>query len=108
MRFLDCVDRRDGAAAAALFHPEGLWSTDAPEGKIRGAGNIAALINAHLPPRRYGSRYLRHRMDAAADVSDLTVIAPSGERCRFSMEVAMPEPGGRSTMVIQSLIRHRL
>lgn len=108
MRFLDCVDRRDGAAAAALFHPQGSWSTDSPEGEIRGAGNIAALICAHLPPRRHGPRHLRHRMAVPADVNDLTVITPSGERCRFDMEVAMLESSGRSTMAIQSLIRHRL
>lgn len=108
MRFLDCVDRRDGAAAAALFLPEGFWSTDSPEGEIRGAENIAARISTHLPPRRYGPRHLRHRMEVAADGADLTVITPSGERCRFSMEVAMLESEGPSTTVIQSLVRHRL
>lgn len=108
MRFLDCVDRRDATAAAALFHPDGVWFTDSPLAEIRGAENIAALISTQLPPRRFGSRHLRHRMEAAADGADLTVITPSGERCRFSMQVAMLEPGRASTTVIQSLVRHRL
>jgi NADP-reducing hydrogenase subunit HndD len=105
MRFLDCVDRRDGAAGASLFHPDGLWSTDSPFGEILGASNIEALINTRLPPARYGPGYVRHRMESAADIDDLTVVTPAGERCRFSMEVGTRDEGGRSRVVIRRLAR---
>jgi len=105
MRFLDCVDRRDGAGAAELFHPEGVWSTASPFGDIQGASNIEALINTRLPARAYGPRYLRHRMQSAADTDDLTVITPAGERCRFEMHVGTLEADGGRRTVIQSLVR---
>lgn len=105
MRFLDCVDRRDGAGAAELFHPEGVWSTASPFGDLQGAAKIAALINTRLPARAYGPRYLRHRMESAADTDDLTVITPSGERCRFEMRLATLEADGGRRTVIQSLVR---
>jgi NADP-reducing hydrogenase subunit HndD len=104
MRFLDCVDRRDGAAAAGLFHPDGRWSTGSPFGEIEGTANIETFIGTSLPPRGYGPAYARHRMEFAADIDDLTVVTPTGERCRFSLEIAQIE--GRSH--IRSLVRQAL
>lgn len=108
MRFLDCVDRRDGGAAAKLFHPDSLWSTASPFGDIQGAENIEALINTQLPPRKYGPGYVRHQMASTADVNDLTVITPAGERCRFSMEVETQYEGNQSKMIIKKLVREVL
>ena len=108
MQFLDCVDRRDGRAAASLFHPDALWSTASPFGDIQGAANIAALINTQLPPRKYGPGYARHRMASTADTNDLTVVTPAGERCRFSMEVDTLHEGRQSRMVIRKLVREIL
>ena len=108
MRFLDCVDRRDGRAAAALFHPDALWSTASPFGDIQGAANIAAFIDSQLPPRKYGPQYARHRMASTADVDDLTVITPTGERCRFNMELDTLQEEGQSKMVITRLVREVL
>jgi NADP-reducing hydrogenase subunit HndD len=108
MRFLDCVDRRDGTAAASLFHPDGMWSTASPFGDIRGALNIAALIDARLPKRKYGPAYVRHRMEAAADVDELTVVTPAGERCRFDMNLSTIETDGRPRVVIHRLVRQNL
>ncbi len=105
MRFLDCVDRRDGNGAASLFHPDALWSTAPPFGKIHGAENIAAFINTKLPPRKFGSAYARHRMGSAANVEDLTVLTPAGERCRFRVEVEVLNEDGQSRMVIRNLVR---
>ena len=102
MRFLDCVDRRDGAAAALLFHPEGVWSTAFELGDVSGAENIAALVNAKLPPRRYDAKYARHEMEPASDMDDLTVLAPDGSRCRF--EVGL-DGGAQSRTVIGTLRR---
>ncbi len=108
MRFLDCVDRRDGCAAVNLFHSEALWSTASPFGDIQGASNIEAFINTRLPPHKYGPGYARHRMESAADVDDLTVVTPAGERCRFSMEVDTLHEGRQSRMVIKNLVREVL
>ncbi len=108
MRFLDCVDRRDASGAASLFHPDGLWSTASPFGDIQGTANIEALINTHLPPRKYGPGYARHRMESTADIDDLTVVTPVGERCRFSMEVDTIHEGSQSRMVIRNLVREIL
>lgn len=108
MRFLDYVDRRDGRGAAGLFHPDALWSTASSFGDIHGASNIEALINTRLPPRKYGPGYARHRMESSADIDDLTVVTPMGERCRFSMEVDTLRAGSQSRMVIRSLVREIL
>ncbi len=108
MRFLDCVDRRDGSAAANLFHPDALWSTASPFGDIKGTSNIETLINTKLPPRKYGPEYARHRMESTADIDDLTVITPTGERCRFSMEVDTVHEGSQSRIVIRQLVREIL
>ncbi len=108
MRFLDCVDRRDARGAASLFHPNGLWSTGSPFGDIHGASNIEALIDTRLPERKYGTAYVRHRMAAAAEIDNLTVITPAGERCRFDMEVVTIDTDGRPRMVIESLVRQKL
>jgi iron-only hydrogenase group A len=105
MRFLDCVDRRDGRGAASLFHPDASWSTASPFGDIHGAANIGVFIDNHLPPRKYGPGFARHRMEFAADSDDLHVITPAGERCRFSMEIDTRHERGQSRMVIRKLVR---
>jgi len=107
MRFLDCVDRRDGRGAASLCHPDACWSTASAFGDIRGAAHIETFIDTRLPPRRYGSAYARHQMESAADLDDLTVITPSGERCRFNIEVDTLHEGGQSRMVIRNLVREK-
>ncbi|MDD4979415.1 MAG: [FeFe] hydrogenase, group A [Gallionella sp.] len=108
MRFLDCVDRRDGSGVASLFHLDALWSTASPFGDIKGISNIEALINTRLPPRKFGPAFLRHRMESAADTDDLTVVTPAGERCKFSMELDSIHEGGQSRMVIRKLVRELL
>ncbi|MCK4742199.1 MAG: iron hydrogenase small subunit, partial [Sulfuriflexus sp.] len=108
MQFLDCVDRRDASNAIKLFHPDALWSTASPFGDIEGATNIEAFINTRLPPRKYGPAYARHRMESTADVEDLTVITPSGERCRFSIESEILHEGSQSRMVFRKLVREVL
>ncbi|MGZ3157461.1 MAG: [FeFe] hydrogenase, group A, partial [Burkholderiaceae bacterium] len=85
-----------------------LWSTASPFGDIQGASNIAALINTDLPPRQYGPEYARHRMESAADIDDLTVVTPMGERCRFSIEVNTIHNGSQSRIVIRNLVREIL
>lgn len=108
MRFLDCVDTRNGNAAASLFHPDALWSTASPFGDIQGTSNIQVLINDRLPPRKYGPEYVRHRMESASDIDDLTVLTPAGERCRFTMEIDTLHEGNQSNMVIRKLVREVL
>ncbi|MPQ93194.1 [FeFe] hydrogenase, group A [Thioclava sp. JE_KL1] len=105
MRFLDCVDRRDGAAAAKLFHPDGVWSTASPFGVLTGADEIAGLINAKLPPNLRGAKYARHQMESASDIDDLMVLAPDGSRSRFDLELSTVEADGYSQTVIQTLTR---
>ena len=108
MRFLDCVDRRDGSGAVRLFHPDALWSTASSFGDIRGTSNIEAIISNRLPPRKYGPEYARHRMESSGDIHDLTVITPAGERCKFSMAVDNIPEGKQSRMVIRHLLREVL
>jgi len=108
MKFLDCVDRRDGIAAGKLFHPDALWSTASPFGEIQGASNIETFINTKLPARLYGPAYKRHQMESRADIDDLTVVTPAGERCRFTIEEATIHEDGKSRNVIKSLIREVL
>ena len=105
MRFLDAVDRRDAQGAARLFHPDGLWPTASRLGDVQGRSNIEALIQSRLPARRYGPAYARHRMASAADVDDLTVVTPSGERCRFSLETSSMQQDGHDKTVIRTLKR---
>ena len=107
MRFLDCVDRRDGEAAAQLFHPEAVWSTASPFGDIEGASNIEAFIRTRLPPRLYGPHYKRHRM-AGAGEGEFTVLTPDGEACRFILDVCELDETGRSRTVISRLERELL
>lgn len=87
MQFLDCFDRRDAHGAARLFHPDASWSTASPFGDIRGATNIETFIGTRLPPRHHGPAFARHRMESTADINDLTVVTPTGVRCRFDMVV---------------------
>jgi iron-only hydrogenase group A len=106
MRFLDCVDRRDGPGAARLLHPQASWSTASPFGVMHGVATIEAFIATRLPPRQHGPAYARHRMASAADVDDLEVITPAGERCRFSVDTETLHGDGRSGVVIRTLVRH--
>ncbi|BBN59772.1 [FeFe] hydrogenase, group A [Hydrogenovibrio marinus] len=108
MQFLDCVDRRDAEEIAKLLHPDAIWSTASPFGDVQGISNIKALITGKLPPRQYGSKYVRHQMASAADIEDLTVITPTGERCRFTLEVDTQQHGNSSRMVIKKLVREVL
>lgn len=104
MQFLDCVDRRDGSAAAKLFHPEGEWSTASPLGDVQGRSNIETLIT-RLPARLYGPQFLRHRMHSTADINDLTVDTPNGERCHFVVELEPQRGTSTSSSLIKKLIR---
>ena len=108
MRLLDCVDRRDARGASTLLHPDASWSTASPFGDIHGASNIEAFIQTRLPPRKYGPAYARHRMESTADIQDLTVVTPTGERCRFSIEVDTIHEGRQSRIVIKNLVREVL
>ena len=108
MRFLDCVDRRDASAAASLFHSDAIWSTASPFGDVQGVSKIETLINTHLPARKYGPKYARHRMESVADVDDLTVVTPAGERCRFTMEIDALDETAQSKMLIRKLVREVL
>ncbi|MEA3406124.1 MAG: [FeFe] hydrogenase, group A [Pseudomonadota bacterium] len=108
MQFLDCVDRRDGQAAAKLFHPDAIWSTASPFGDIQGVQAIEALINTKLPARQYGPEYSRHTMASAADMNDLTVITPLGERCGFKIEVDSIKQDGHRKLVMTKLLREVL
>ncbi|MDR9497976.1 MAG: [FeFe] hydrogenase, group A [Hydrogenovibrio sp.] len=105
MRFLDCVDRRDGQAAAELFHPNGSWDTASPLGEVTGRAEIAALIEQRLPPRKYGSLFQRHKMASRADNEDLSVITPTGEHCQFELILTPQETGAESKPLILSLLR---
>jgi NADH-quinone oxidoreductase subunit G len=105
MRFLDCVDRRDGRGAAKLLHPDASWSTASPFGDIHGAANIEAFIDTQLPPRKYGPEYARHRLEPDTDIDDLKVITPAGEPCGFSMEIETLHEPGDSRMRIRKLGR---
>jgi NADH-quinone oxidoreductase subunit G len=105
MRFLDCVDRRDGRGAARLLHPDASWATASPFGDILGVANIEAFISTRLPPRKQGPAYARHRMVSPADVEDLAIITPAGEQCSFSVETDALHEDGHSRMVIRKLVR---
>jgi NADH-quinone oxidoreductase subunit G len=106
MRFLDCVDRRDGPGAAALLHPKATWLTASPFGDLHGASTIVDFIEHQLPPRRFGPADARHRMTSAADADDLSVIAANGEACRFDVELETLRSGQRTRTVIRGLVRH--
>jgi NADH-quinone oxidoreductase subunit G len=108
MRFLDCVDRRDGSAAARLFLPDAVWSTASPFGEIQGTEDIEEFIKSRLPARKYGSGYVRHRMASTADINDLTVITPTGERCHFNLEAETIHEGHESRLMIRKLVREVL
>jgi len=47
-------------------------------------------------------------MESAADINDLTVVTPMGERCRFSMEIETLNEGDQSKVVIRKLVREVL
>ncbi len=106
MRFLDCVDRRDGAGAAALMDPQAIWATASPFGEVHGAAAIAELINQRLPPRGFGPAYVRHRMRCASDPDDLGVISVNGEHCHFDVDLGTLQESDGSRTVIRRLERH--
>jgi NADP-reducing hydrogenase subunit HndD len=106
MRFLDCVDRRDGNAAAALFHAQGSWSTASPFGEIHGTAAIEALVSERLPPRRQGPAFVRHRMVSAFDDRNFEVVTPDGEHCTFSVELLPACEGDPRASLISRLARH--
>lgn len=108
MRFLDCVDRRDGRGASRLFTEDAHWSTASAFGEIQGSQNIEAFINKELPPRQYGPQFARHRMLSTSDIDDLSVLTASGERCRFSMQVETLSEGTVSKLLIKKLVREVL
>lgn len=103
MRFLDYVDRRDGAAAARMFHPDGVWSTGSEYGDITRSEGIETFINCRLPPRLFGAEFARHKMEDPASGSDLTVLAPNGERYRFGMRTCHLDDGSGPRTVFKSL-----
>jgi NADH-quinone oxidoreductase subunit G len=105
MRFLDCVDRRDSDGAVNLLHPAARWSTASPFGDIDGALAIGTFIKTRLPARTYGPAFERHRMESAADIEDLTVVTPRGERCRFTVVLDTLHDGNQPKMLIRSLVR---
>lgn len=47
-------------------------------------------------------------MESAAEVDNLTVITPGGERCGFEVVASKAEGGGQPRMKIDSLIRRNL
>jgi NADH-quinone oxidoreductase subunit G len=47
-------------------------------------------------------------MACAADVDDLGVITPTGERCRFSIDTDTLHDDERSGVVIRTLVRQVL
>jgi NADH-quinone oxidoreductase subunit G len=108
MRFLDCVDRRDGKDAAQLLHPDAVWDTASPYGELHGAGAIEAFIDTELPPRELGPGFKRHRMRSSSDDSDLAVLSAAGEPCLFEIELARVEDDDRSRLVIRTLRRRLL
>ncbi len=108
MRFLDCVDRRDGGGAARLLHPDALWATASAYGDLQSASAIEAFINTQLPPRKFGPSYARHRMQSSSDSNDLSVISAAGEPCRFSIDLDTVADEGQSRLVIRKLVRQLL
>lgn len=105
MRFLDCVDRRAGHEAAALFHPDATWQTASPLGEIKGRSDIQALIEQRLPARHYATHFQRHKMASRADHEDLSVITPNGELCRFHIETQSVQSGSDTQYFITRLVR---
>jgi NADH-quinone oxidoreductase subunit G len=105
MRFLDCVDRRDGEGAARLFHPDAIWSTGSPFGEIRGRREIADFTNHTLPAQSFGAAQTRHRMASPASLHDLSVLTPDGQLCRFELEVCPAEDGSDQSVMIWRLTR---
>ena len=84
-RFLDCVDRRDGAGAAALCSADVTWHTASVAfGDVRGRDGVVALIERQLPRVRGGPLRARHRFTRADDGFD--VLAPNGELARFDVD----------------------
>jgi hypothetical protein len=47
-------------------------------------------------------------MESVPTIDDLTVVTPTGEHCRFEIEVDAIREGDRSRMVIRSLVRQIL
>ena len=88
-RFLDAVDRRDGAAAAALFAPQGSWSTASDFGELQGREAIRELVGDRLPPNGVAGNLnvpqTRHRFVDPA--RGMEVTAPNGSQSQFTLTV---------------------
>jgi NADP-reducing hydrogenase subunit HndD len=108
MQFLDGVDRRDGDQVSRLFVKDAVWSTASPFGNIHGTAEIKTLIETRLPPRKFGAKFEQHRMAHAANTDDLTVITPTGERCRFHMTIVNIDKKGDPKLMIARLEREVL
>jgi NADH-quinone oxidoreductase subunit G len=105
MRFLDCVDRRDGEGAANLFHADAVWCTASPYGDVQGRANIASLVSSQLPPRAFAAGYHRHKMLSAADPEDLDVLTPDGQRCYFTIDLCDPGDDANAAIQIKRIVR---
>jgi|GEM_PF-5396041 len=66
---------------------------------------VASVMPAPLKKIRH---FARHRMRASSYIDDLSVLTPSGEHCRFSMQVQTFHKGTASTMLITKLVREVL
>lgn len=108
MRFLDCVDRRDGEGAARLFASDAVWSTASPFGEIKGQNEIAEFINQTLPNRGFGPGQARHRMANPASPEELSVLTPENQLCRFAVDVCAGDETAAQSVVIKRLTRHLL
>jgi iron-only hydrogenase group A len=105
MRFLDCVDRRDGKGAASLLHKDALWVTASPFGDISGAINIEEFISRQLPPRKYGPDFARHQMENSTEIDNFEVVTPTGETCSFRVEIETIMEGIQRKLSIKKLVR---
>lgn len=106
MRFLDCVDRRNGSEAVKLLHPDAIWITGSSFGEIHGAANIELFITTQLPPRQFGPKFARHRMNHSSDIDDLSVLTPAGEKCYFFIEVGPLHEQDQNKLLIKKLVRN--
>ena len=78
---------------------------DSPLGESTGADQIEAFITSGLPPRLQGVKYVRHQMESASAVDDLTVLAPDGSRSRFHLETGTRGGDGNARLAIRRLSR---
>lgn len=101
-RFLDCVDRRDGKGAAALFvEDDAVWETHSKDlGTVKGRTAIETAVNSILPPKLLGPGLQRHRLKDPAE--GFEVIMPDGAECRFELAIE-PVPGENSSSPVRQI-----